>query len=102
MIRQPTRSTLLPYTTLFRSSKAELPMERERFTRKPPERPTENSRTSSAFSGRDTKASASRCRIVRSEEHTSELQSLAYLVCRLRFEKKKSRRPVLPGRGSGG
>src|SRR2546425_8773487 len=66
MIRRPPRSTLFPYTTLFRSVRAhEAPV---RIGRGAHDRlPTH----------------------VRSEEHTSELQSLAYLVCRLLLEKKK-------------
>src|SRR2546430_7633155 len=69
MIRRPPRSTLFPYTTLFRS-------------RTPPPRP--------ACPGRPTRT---RCRPAsspcRSEEHTSELQSQSNLVCRLLLEKKK-------------
>src|SRR4029078_13736301 len=69
MIRRPPRSTLFPYTTLFRSS-----------------------HTISGCTG-----SRSRCstglgfRSYRSEEHTSELQSLAYLVCRLLLDKKNTK-----------
>src|SRR6266404_7745366 len=66
MIRRPPRSTLFPYTTLFRSS---------------------DRRTTSSWS-RASWTSWRRPR--RSEEHTSELQSLAYLVCRLLLEKKKN------------
>src|SRR3712207_8492890 len=69
MIRRPPRSTLFPYTTLFRS-----PVSRRR-----------SGEPNVARSG-DT---ASR-RGVRSEEHTSELQSRQYLVCRLLLEKKKT------------
>src|SRR6266404_7859833 len=64
MIRRPPRSTLFPYTTLFRS---------------PPGRCVRNT------AHRSCGHNAAR----RSEEHTSELQSLAYLVCRLLLEKKK-------------
>src|SRR6266404_7458748 len=65
MIRRPPRSTLFPYTTLFRSG----PARRSRRGAAPPrQRPRSGPR---------------------SEEHTSELQSLAYLVCRLLLEKKK-------------
>src|SRR5229473_6044523 len=63
MIRRPPRSTLFPYTTLFRSAPA------------PSDRPG---------AGYDKWWG-------RSEEHTSELQSLAYLVCRLLLEKKKKK-----------
>src|SRR2546425_5921973 len=73
MIRRPPRSTLFPYTTLFRS-----PRRRRRF------RGTWNRRGLSP----PRSASSRRCRYQRSEEHTSELQSLAYLVCRLLLEKK--------------
>src|SRR5205823_6805526 len=69
MIPRPPRSTLFPYTTLFRS-------------------PGEPSPTGCRTPfGRGQ--APSRDRMVRSEEHTSELQSLAYLVCRLLLEKKK-------------
>src|SRR5205823_12180076 len=70
MIRRPPRSTLFPYTTLFRSP---------RLRRRP---------IASASPSRSLSAGASR---IRSEEHTSELQSLAYLVCRLLLEKKKKK-----------
>src|SRR5947208_6872918 len=66
MIRRPPRSTLFPYTTLFRSR-----------SRSEPARPARRSRT-----GR-------RAPCARSEEHTSELQSPDHLVCRLLLEKKK-------------
>src|SRR2546425_9383555 len=72
MIRRPPRSTLFPYTTLFRSGP-----DLDRF-------------------GEEIRGDEKRVRPhrlhhqERSEEHTSELQSLAYLVCRLLLEKKKS------------
>src|SRR2546425_8486436 len=69
MIRRPPRSTLFPYTTLFRSGSAQTNAGARRS--RPPGR------------------SRGRSRKPRSEEHTSELQSLAYLVCRLLLEKKK-------------
>src|SRR5437899_5289939 len=70
MIRRPPRSTLFPYTTLFRSLPLPLPLCFPDFT-------------SSMFNllGRSE---------IRSEEHTSELQSLRHLVCRLLLEKKKT------------
>src|SRR4029078_13734586 len=71
MIRRPPRSTLFPYTTLFRSKSS------RRTTG--PSRPALAHRKL-AYPNR-------------SEEHTSELQSLAYLVCRLLLEKKDHRRP---------
>src|SRR2546422_7129511 len=75
MIRRPPRSTLFPYTTLFRSweacgttmsSSARMPAS---ISREPPKM---------------------LCRVARSEEHTSELQSRLHLVCRLLLEKKKN------------
>src|SRR2546425_7692780 len=76
MIRRPPRSTLFPYTTLFRSPPAR-PI-RERCPRRARNR-IRPVRCASAPGGR-------------SEEHTSELQSLAYLVCRLLLEKKNEKR----------
>src|SRR2546423_4974549 len=70
MIRRPPRSTLFPYTTLFRSDPLHLAGRLGDRLHVPPHRV-----------GRR-----------RSEEHTSELQSLAYLVCRLLLEKKKQER----------
>src|SRR5258706_3121116 len=70
MIRRPPRSTLFPYTTLFRSDGFEgLFAPRPVYLTTPPPRPAQPSR---------------------SEEHTSELQSLTNLVCRLLLEKKKN------------
>src|SRR2546423_9747741 len=72
MIRRPPRSTLFPYTTLFRSC-----------------RPRGRSRADKRCARRAPPAPRGRRpRRRRSEEHTSELQSLAYLVCRLLLEKK--------------
>src|SRR2546425_7108137 len=86
MIRRPPRSTLFPYTTLFRSRKPASPDRsgaRKSGTAVP---------TSSAVSpATSTAVSCPSSVLVRSEEHTSELQSLAYLVCRLLLEKKKKR-----------
>src|SRR2546425_9043592 len=84
MIRRPPRSTLFPYTTLFRSLPHPLPLA---LSRRPTDLPYEHE---SGMLDRPTQpnlqANALRGR---SEEHTSELQSLAYLVCRLLLEKKK-------------
>src|SRR6266481_8864814 len=71
MIRRPPRSTLFPYTTLFRSGRASW------RDRAPRARPRARPRS-------------------RSEEHTSELQSQFHLVCRLLLEKKKNTSMVLP------
>src|SRR4051794_41305290 len=75
MIRRPPRSTLFPYTTLFRS----LSEERE-LPRLVDARVSQVSQT---------------LELARSEEHTSELQSPVHLVCRLLLEKKKKNRNVL-------
>src|SRR2546426_4625246 len=89
MIRRPPRSTLFPYTTLFRSSSPEWrrPAKREKpFELRPPLalRSTEPT----AF-GEQLNRGGLR---FRSEEHTSELQSPCNLVCRLLLEKKKKHR----------
>src|SRR2546427_4785998 len=85
MIRRPPRSTLFPYTTLFRSmSRAMMPRARPRLW------PAELRRRA----GR-TRRPVGRRR--RSEEHTSELQSQSNLVCRLLLEKKKD--SATPARG---
>src|SRR2546425_4727519 len=78
MIRRPPRSTLFPYTTLFRSKLA-----RKRWARTATD--LSSPATFTAF------FASSRAEEKRSEEHTSELQSLAYLVCRLLLEKKKTK-----------
>src|SRR3712207_7295761 len=95
MIRRPPRSTLFPYTTLFRSlslSSSALPSKRN---------------GNATFSATDSSStSPSRCGTIemsphpslsmrRSEEHTSELQSRQYLVCRLLLEKKKQKHNTL-------
>src|SRR5687768_17757065 len=74
MIRRPPRSTLFPYTTLFRSPR------RSTCRRRWPRR-----------SRRQSRPGPHRCRR-RSEEHTSELQSRLHLVCRLLLEKKKKKK----------
>src|SRR2546429_3897955 len=71
MIRRPPRSTLFPYTTLFRSRLTAFSLRR-----------------SSIVASRDRPSS----RRPRSEEHTSELQSRLHLVCRLLLEKKKKKK----------
>src|SRR2546423_7709083 len=83
MIRRPPRSTLFPYTTLFRSRLGGPLGDRARAQARPHSgrrllpRPLAHPAPRAARAAR------------RSEEHTSELQSLAYLVCRLLLEKKK-------------
>src|SRR3712207_7170391 len=92
MIRRPPRSTLFPYTTLFRSVDPEVPAQREPISRTPvgvhrADEPLDVlvGRTLVDVARRELPPSVKR----RSEEHTSELQSRQYLVCRLLLEKKK-------------
>src|SRR3712207_7908736 len=99
MIRRPPRSTLFPYTTLFRSAEQDFPRTHATGAghlhhvrrRRPPER-------------EERREWYDALRIApRSEEHTSELQSRQYLVCRLLLEKKKnclSRHPHTPTRSN--
>src|SRR6185295_6127211 len=79
MIRRPPRSTLFPYTTLFRSFDATAPITDQYLPTALPQ-----------------------ARLARSEEHTSELQSRQYLVCRLLLEKKKMKRRIPDRPGSRG
>src|SRR5438132_12889151 len=81
-LRRPPRSTLFPYTTLFRSLRAARARARPRAAGDPARR-----RRSAA--GRGRRARLPRPAADRSEEHTSELQSHSDLVCRLLLEKKK-------------
>src|SRR3712207_6946762 len=87
MIRRPPRSTLFPYTTLFRSHRLRLPVRllaghrRERGRGAPAAGPADGG--GGPRTGRR-----------RSEEHTSELQSRPYLVCRLLLEKKTHHTPL--------
>src|SRR3712207_8616230 len=97
MIRRPPRSTLFPYTTLFRSrSRATLQMSRSGRSSRctpsaslmvnaPGQRPCRTTSTGGSISRHGG----------RSEEHTSELQSRQYLVCRLLLEKKKNKYALL-------
>src|SRR5437879_9466504 len=88
MLRPPPRSTLFPYTTLFRS---QLPDFRSSLST------TRNSRSAASSSAAPSSPPSSKSPALsansrfhfRSEEHTSELQSPMYLVCRLLLEKKK-------------
>src|SRR2546425_7024685 len=99
MIRRPPRSTLFPYTTLFRSRfRADFPLLAQRENGHPLVY-LDNAATTQKPQAvldaiveyyRTTNANVHRGAYDRSEEHTSELQSLAYLVCRLLLEKKKT------------
>src|SRR2546425_7745403 len=84
MIRRPPRSTLFPYTTLFRSVTA-----RTRHVRHSPGGVWRAPAGAEPVGGAPDTWPNTWSRASRSEEHTSELQSLAYLVCRLLLEKKK-------------
>src|SRR2546429_6993692 len=93
MIRRPPRSTLFPYTTLFRSVRI-APQKRAHRNEKREHRPVGERRARHAEGGRGH-AAGEHCPAVvemRSEEHTSELQSRLHLVCRLLLEKKKTTR----------
>src|SRR2546430_5926621 len=83
MIRRPPRSTLFPYTTLFRSAFPDAGKETIEGPAIFPTRWFVNARDAMSWSGR-----------WRSEEHTSELQSQSNLVCRLLLEKKKKKSKV--------
>src|SRR3712207_7458590 len=86
MIRRPPRSTLFPYPTLFRSSA-------RRSRGDPPARGTRRTSTPPPPAGpAPCRCWRSPCRAGRSEEHTSELQSRQYLVCRLLLEKKTNQK----------
>src|SRR3712207_7276257 len=94
MIRRPPRSTLVPYTTLFRSRPP--PSPRPPFSREPPPDVAGEEtrelliRYPSGLGGGEGGVQRRGNVAVRSEEHTSELQSRQYLVCRLLLEKKKN------------
>src|SRR2546430_13454557 len=102
MIRRPPRSTLFPYTTLFRSRRAVLigrkglepvvigPFLAQPIRRAEARRVIDQGAAAKAAAGnqRDRRVSGRRESALRSEEHTSELQSQSNLVCRLLLEKK--------------
>src|SRR5258708_13695893 len=89
MIRRPPRSTLFPYTTLFRSLQCD-PRLRERLQHLLGHRPVAGPDIEH-LDRRVTRERRSRCSMSRSEEHTSELQSPDHLVCRLLLEKKNNK-----------
>src|SRR5690348_18210996 len=88
MIRRPPRSTLFPYTTLFRSRRPSASI--TIATCKAGRRPIFCRAAAAPNGGSGASRKASRPR--RSEEHTSELQSPVHLVCRLLLEKKKKKK----------
>src|SRR5438034_8386961 len=91
MLRRPPRSTLFPYTTLFRSAQVDVVREQEG---------RQHDRDGRQEAPRGATPAARRPR--RSEEHTSELQSHSDLVCRLLLEKKKTRTSHRAGTRCGG
>src|SRR2546429_3557375 len=103
MIRRPPRSTLFPYTTLFRSVR--IPSTKPGCARAPARYPcmgrarpraARRIRDRRTAAGARRRASAWLARRDRSEEHTSELQSRLHLVCRLLLEKKKTEQYITP------
>src|SRR3712207_7497863 len=88
MIRRPPRSTLFPYTTLFRSTTRGPPRPTAAAPAGSAGPPPPDARRCSPAPRRRGRSAATRLP-TRSEEHTSELQSRQYLVCRLLLEKKK-------------
>src|SRR3712207_8220215 len=103
MIRRPPRSTLFPYTTLFRSGLANFPTAPD-FRLRSPDATAHHGRDRHGGRGgaraRDRERGGTRRRLralrlrPKSEEHTSEIQSRQYLVCRLLLEKKKTNQPT--------
>src|SRR5438034_3883950 len=88
MIRRPPRSTLFPYTTLFRSTFEKMQQDFDRVITRVDGR---RERLPVCFCRADKLGFR---RVVRSEEHTSELQSHSDLVCRLLLEKKKKKNKI--------
>src|SRR5260370_10351745 len=86
MIRRPPRSTLFPYTTLFRSNQVSVPGSTGSRSTRPATATGSGGGAIVGTRSRSTRTS----RRTRSEEHTSELQSHLNLVCRLLLEKKKT------------
>src|SRR2546429_3205157 len=99
MIRRPPRSTLFPYTTLFRSDIADRNAELKPTVRVKDTAPIAVSDFIRGHARALTPAMSFRelrvCESIRSEEHTSELQSRLHLVCRLLLEKKKKPQLIL-------
>src|SRR3712207_7930098 len=89
MIRRPPRSTLFPYTTLFRSGLGRIIDSVRYWFGNDSKNCTGSGRSSKKTGGKESGGSLY-CVKDRSEEHTSELQSRQYLVCRLLLEKKNT------------
>src|SRR5438552_11518913 len=91
MIRHPPRSTLFPYTTLFRSEGKGSDVE---FVAGELIKPKSNQKKATCQYSENVHRQPCRRAICRSEEHTSELQSPDHLVCRLLLEKKKTKKKL--------
>src|SRR3712207_7772892 len=97
MIRRPPRSTLFPYTTLFRSQTLGIATIQSMLADLVPDgRVHRHQPRRAAQLQRDEQRRGRRASKRRSEEHTSELQSRQYLVCRLLLEKKNDTSPAAP------
>src|SRR5687767_15682706 len=92
MIRRPPRSTLFPYTTLFRSRRLGRPVVTLGSWEVSGAGEMQRAPGIEAAGSPAAAVEAAMSKLERSEEHTSELQSLAYLVCRLLLEKKNRTR----------
>src|SRR3712207_8483398 len=90
MIRRPPRSTLFPYTTLFRSDQVQ---QREAQQGQQAQREVEREQHDADREHAEQRGEQAVEPLVRSEEHTPELQSRQYLVCRLLLEKKTEPHP---------
>src|SRR3712207_7338509 len=88
MIRRPPRSTLFPYTTLFRSGGGNV-VKKQWVQQKPKKQSPPDAIQRAVNAAKQLAKQKIALRDARSEEHTSELQSRQYLVCRLLLEKKK-------------
>src|SRR2546421_7961063 len=100
MIRRPPRSTLFPYTTLFRSQRGGLAGavgadQSQHFTGRHAERQVADRGDAAVRLGESLNFDHRAANLGRSEEHTSELQSRSDLVCRLLLEKKKTQKILL-------
>src|SRR3712207_7144367 len=94
MIRRPPRSTLFPYTTLFRSHHGRAVAKLHRHVRFLGCR-DERHRDADLVRSVENEVAHVGEHVARSEEHTSELQSRQYLVCRLLLEKKKKKKLIM-------
>src|SRR5260221_3855350 len=90
MIRRPPRSTLFPYTTLFRSKPARVHPAPPRASPFPTSHRWRRADIGGSFRSASSRLRSQRSWSIRSEEHTSELQSHSDIVCRLLLEKKKT------------